>query len=253
MNTVSVKTNPIYPLMTSPEFTNLLPVQNEKKEYHQIIDEKTDTDINELLKGHKSILEEKKTLKKKRITKKTLKNFLSPLQIATYNTYNPTPESLKNLHDKKPINPAPVHHSNHPKNFNLNQYNQKVRNQQISIANAIETAKLLRIVENELNSVKIAKKEKKKEKKKVKKKVKKITKKKDIKKKRKGKKAKKPKKTKKKVKINKHNHEKLRKYHKPSKKIKKKNYFYRRKKKHRHAILKQKRREDNEKSKSETQ
>ena len=220
----------------STDFNKILP-KKVRTVYHQEIDEKTDTDINDLLKGHKSIIEENNILKIKRKTKKTLKDFLSPLQIATYNTYNPTPESLKNLHDGKKINPSPVHHSSfHPKNFNLNQYNQKVRKQQINIANAIETAKLLRIVENELNSVKIAKKEKKKEKKK------------NIKKKKvKVKKEKKKKEKKKKIVDKKEKSEVT-----PQKKPKKKrNYFYRKKKRHIHVkhISKRRKSKSNKKKK----
>jgi hypothetical protein len=249
----NVDTNPIYTLMSS-DFNKLLP-KKERTVYNQEIDEKTDTDINDLLKGHKSIIEENNILKIKRKTKKTLKDFLSPLQIATYNTYNPTPESLKNLHERKQINPKPVHHTtSHPKNFNLNQYNQQVRTQQINIANAIETAKLLRIVENELNSVKIANKEKKKEKKKKKKKKNKV----------KKEKKKKKKKTTKKDRVNKDKKKKQKKVvdneenylETPSKKPKKKrNYFYRRKRKHVHkkSLSKRRKSKSNKKKKKKNE
>ncbi len=46
----------------STDFNKILP-KKVRTVYHQEIDEKTDTDINDLLKGHKSIIEENNILK----------------------------------------------------------------------------------------------------------------------------------------------------------------------------------------------
>ena len=150
--------NPIIPLLGS-SINNLMP----KEEFHEslfpLVDEKTDTDIKELLKGHRNILEETKIFKKKRKATKSLKDFLSPLQIATYNTYNPTPDVLaKIVHQStengNKINPSPVHHNlRHPVGFNDNLYHQKMKNHQLSIMNAIQTAKLLSLVQSELQNI----------------------------------------------------------------------------------------------------
>jgi len=193
----NLKTNSIYPLINSGQMNNLMPKEDTKRTVlSQVVDEKTDADIQELLKGHKNIIEENLNIKRERKKKKTLKTFLSPLQIATYNTYNPTPDSLKKLHEGNGnvVHPKPLHHNTkHPTTFNNQQYTQQMQNQQLTIKNAIETAKLLKIVENELNSVNETKKriknqEKKKDNKSIKRsKIKKNNKAKDKKSKKDGK------------------------------------------------------------------
>ena len=167
--------NPIYPILNSQAFKNLVPLEKTRKLVNTpVINEKKDADISELLKGHKNIIEnETKLIKIARKKKKTLKSFLSPLQIAAYNTYNPTPDKIERLtHRMGNVTPNPLS-QNIPSSFKANQYNQQIKTQQMNVANAIETAKLLSIVQNELDTKKKLKKNKKLKKKNAKKQKKK--------------------------------------------------------------------------------
>ena len=164
--------NPIYPILNSKTLTKLvLPAKILRVVIPPIVNEKKDADIQELLKGHKNVVEnETKIIKIGRKKKKSLKSFLSPLQIAAYNNYNPTPDKIERItHRTGNLTPSPVHHTkNHPANFNKNQYNQQIKAQQINVANSIETAKILSIVQNEIDTKKKIKKIKKLNKKKAK-------------------------------------------------------------------------------------
>ena len=169
----NIISNPIYPLFDS-KLNNLI-IREEipkRKIVHNDEDEKEDDHIKELLKGHKNIIINKKNVKKKRkINKKRLEQLLLPIKIATYNTYNPTPEKIeKIIHSNNLIIPPPLHHNSlHPSTFNHNDYKKKMRKEKLRIKNDIETTNLITIVNSHVKSSNNSKSNKKSIKKKDKK------------------------------------------------------------------------------------